>query len=81
MQNETVRRVYIGGAIEAVERKGAAETAATLLDVDAVEVFYGKATALDRVALRVQQDEFVSIVGLNGAGKTTLFNASSGLVP
>jgi branched-chain amino acid transport system ATP-binding protein len=82
MQNETVRRVYIGGAIEAVERKGAAaEAAATLLDVDAVEVFYGKANALDRVALRVQQDEFVSIVGLNGAGKTTLFNAISGLVP
>jgi ABC-type branched-subunit amino acid transport system ATPase component len=82
MQNETVRRVYIGGAIEAVERKGAAaEAVATLLDVDAVEVFYGKANALDRVALRVQQDEFVSIVGLNGAGKTTLFNAISGLVP
>ena len=44
-------------------------------------MFYGKANALDRVSLRVQQDEFVSIVGLNGAGKTTLFNAISGLVP
>jgi branched-chain amino acid transport system ATP-binding protein len=82
MQNETVRRVYLGGAIEAVERKSAAaEPASTLLDVDAVEVFYGKAQALDRVALHVRQDEFVSIVGLNGAGKTTLFNAISGLVP
>ena len=53
----------------------------TLLDVDAVEVLYGKASALDRVAMQVQQDEFVSMVGLNGAGKTTLFNAISGLVP
>jgi ABC-type branched-subunit amino acid transport system ATPase component len=82
MQNETVRRVYIGGKIEAVERKNAnARQAATLLQLDAVEVSYGKAKAIDRVDLRVQQDEFVSIVGLNGAGKTTLFNAISGLVP
>ena len=81
MQNETVRRVYIGGKIETVERKVAAAEGATLLDIDAVEVLYGKASALDGVSLRVQQDEFVSIVGLNGAGKTTLFNAISGLVP
>jgi len=82
MQNETVRRVYIGGKIEDVERK-APNTGrdATLLGIDEVEVFYGKANALERVSLRVQQDEFVSIVGLNGAGKTTLFNAISGLVP
>jgi ABC-type branched-subunit amino acid transport system ATPase component len=77
-----VRRVYIGGKIEAVERKSAgAGQAPTLLQLDAVEVFYGKAKALDRVDLRVRQAEFVSIVGLNGAGKTTLFNAISGLVP
>jgi branched-chain amino acid transport system ATP-binding protein len=81
MQNETVRRVYLGGAIEAVERKGARAEAATLLDIEAVDVFYGKAQALEHVDLRVHQDEFVSIVGLNGAGKTTLFNAISGLVP
>jgi branched-chain amino acid transport system ATP-binding protein len=81
MQNETVRRVYIGGKIETVERKAAVAEGATLFDIDAVEVLYGKAKALDGVSLRVQQDEFVSIVGLNGAGKTTLFNAISGLVP
>jgi branched-chain amino acid transport system ATP-binding protein len=80
MQNETVRRVYLGGAIEAVERNDSRTDAATLLDVDSVDVFYGKAQALERVDLRVRQDEFVSIVGLNGAGKTTLFNAISGLV-
>jgi ABC-type branched-subunit amino acid transport system ATPase component len=81
MQNETVRRVYLGGAIEAVERNDSRTDAATLLDVDCVDVFYGKAQALEHVDLRVRQDEFVSIVGLNGAGKTTLFNAISGLVP
>ena len=81
MQNETVRRVYIGGKIETVERKAVAAEGAILLDIEAVEVLYGKANALDGVSLRVQRDEFVSIVGLNGAGKTTLFNAISGLVP
>jgi branched-chain amino acid transport system ATP-binding protein len=82
MQNETVRRVYIGGKIEAVERRQDTGTEAqTLLELDDVEVFYGKALALDRVQLSIRRDEFVSIVGLNGAGKTTLFNAISGLVP
>ena len=49
--------------------------------IDDVEVFYGKAHRARPRSLHVQQDEFVSIVGLNGAGKTTLFNAISGLVP
>jgi branched-chain amino acid transport system ATP-binding protein len=82
MRNETVRRVYLGGKIEAGSRRRAPSSPAdTLLELDAVEVFYGKAQALDRVDLRMRRYEFVSIVGLNGAGKTTLFNAISGLVP
>ena len=82
MRNETVRRVYLGGKIEAVaHRAPAAGEAAPLLELDGVNVLYGKAQALDKVSLRVNEGEFVSIVGLNGAGKTTLFNAVSGLVP
>jgi len=82
MRDETVRRVYLGGKIEAVERRGEAPSAKpVLLSVDAVSVFYDKAQALDGVSIDVHEGEFVSIVGLNGAGKTTLFNAISGLVP
>jgi branched-chain amino acid transport system ATP-binding protein len=82
MQNETVRRVYLGGKIEAVERRAAeGEAARPLLALEEVSVFYGKAQALEKVSLEVREREFVSIVGLNGAGKTTLFNAVSGLVP
>jgi branched-chain amino acid transport system ATP-binding protein len=81
MRNETVRRVYLGGKIEAVPRRQATAQAAPLLDIDGVNVLYGKAQALENVSLRVHEGEFVSIVGLNGAGKTTLFNALSGLVP
>ncbi len=82
MRNETVRRVYLGGAIETVERRaGTGGAKAPLLELQGVSVFYGKAQALEKVDLTVQEGEFVSIVGLNGAGKTTLFNAVSGLVP
>ena len=82
MRNETVRRVYLGGKIESVAHRTPAGAArAPLLELEGLNVFYGKAQALDQVALRVHEGEFVSIVGLNGAGKTTLFNAISGLVP
>ncbi|GAC1658399.1 MAG: ATP-binding cassette domain-containing protein [Candidatus Elarobacter sp.] len=82
MRNETVRRVYLGGKLEAVERRtNGTSTKPALLDVRDLSVFYGKAQALDKVDLHVREGEFVSVVGLNGAGKTTLFNAISGLVP
>jgi ABC-type branched-subunit amino acid transport system ATPase component len=82
MRDETVRRVYLGGTIEAHPRTGtAARTDAPILAVRDLSVFYGKAQALDKVSLQIHPGEFVSVVGLNGAGKTTLFNAISGLVP
>jgi ABC-type branched-subunit amino acid transport system ATPase component len=82
MRNETVRRVYLGGKIEAsAKRDQVASARKPLLEVEDVSVFYGKAQALDKIKVRVGTGEFVSIVGLNGAGKTTLFNALSGLVP
>jgi ABC-type branched-subunit amino acid transport system ATPase component len=80
--NETVRRVYIGGTIDGAERRAAATSgAATVLQLEGVDVFYGKAKAVDGVDVTVREGECVGIVGLNGAGKTTLFNAISGLVP
>ncbi len=81
MRDETVRRVYLGGKIEASERNVAISDKPKLLEVADVSVFYGKAQALEKVSIHVREGEFVSIVGLNGAGKTTLFNAISALVP
>jgi len=82
MRDPTVRRVYLGGAIETHTRPEIeARGGPPLLDVRDVSVFYGKAQALEGVSVHVHEGEFVSVVGLNGAGKTTLFNAISGLVP
>jgi len=82
MQNETVRRVYLGGKIETIQKDEAVtESKPPLLEVKGVKVFYGKAQALDNVSIDVREGQFISVVGLNGAGKTTLFNAISGLIP
>ena len=81
MANETVRRVYLGGALGRVAREAPMADRPAALQVDCVSVRYGKALALNNVSLVVGEGEFVSLVGLNGAGKTTLFNAISGLVP
>jgi branched-chain amino acid transport system ATP-binding protein len=81
MRDETVRKVYLGGALTRAEGNGAVVTgSAPLLQVDDVVVRYGKAQAVQGVSLNVREGEFVALVGLNGAGKTTLFNAISGLV-
>jgi len=77
----TVRRVYLGGGIDVAGRPARAARSTALLQIEDLSVLYGKAQALDRVSIHVDEGEFVSIVGLNGAGKTTLFNAISGLVP
>jgi branched-chain amino acid transport system ATP-binding protein len=82
MKNETVRRVYLGGAIETHARPETSfKDKVPLLQVENVSVHYGKAQALENVSIHIHEGEFVSIVGLNGAGKTTLFNAISGFLP
>jgi len=52
-----------------------------LLELEDVDLFYGKSQALDGVSLHVDAGEIVSVIGPNGAGKTTMLNAISGLVP
>jgi branched-chain amino acid transport system ATP-binding protein len=56
-------------------------TNGTLLDVDDIEVTYGKARAVNGATVRVRRGSITAIVGPNGAGKTTLLKAVCGLQP
>jgi len=52
-----------------------------LLEINAVNVFYGNVQALWEVSLQIEEGEFVALVGSNGAGKTTLLKSIVGLLP
>jgi branched-chain amino acid transport system ATP-binding protein len=51
-----------------------------LLELRDVEADYGEIRALNGVTLRVDEGDFVAILGANGAGKTTVLRAISGTV-
>jgi len=51
-----------------------------LLDVRAVDAFYGDFQALFGVSLRVDEGSVVAVIGANGAGKSTLLKTIAGLM-
>jgi len=51
-----------------------------LLELDAVDAFYGRIQALRKVSIRVDKGEVVALIGSNGAGKTTTLRTISGLM-
>jgi branched-chain amino acid transport system ATP-binding protein len=52
-----------------------------VLEVEALDVYYGAVHALKGVTLRAEAGEIVTLIGANGAGKTTLLRSISGLIP
>ncbi|HEY4397874.1 MAG TPA: ABC transporter ATP-binding protein [Acidimicrobiia bacterium] len=52
-----------------------------MLRVEALEVRYGDAVALDGIDLVVEDGEVVSVLGPSGSGKSTLLRAVAGLEP
>lgn len=51
-----------------------------MLQVEALDVFYGPIQALRGIALHVDEGEMVALCGANGAGKTTTLRTISGLL-
>ncbi|MCX7323501.1 MAG: ABC transporter ATP-binding protein [Hyphomicrobiales bacterium] len=52
-----------------------------LLEVEGLDVRYGRTHAVKALSLQVADDELVTVLGANGAGKTSLLRALQGLVP
>ena len=59
---------------------GARTPGPPLLAIEALEVRFDGAMALDGASLRIAAGELVCVVGANGAGKTTLIRAIAGMV-
>ena len=51
-----------------------------MLELTAIETFYGNIQALKGVSLKVAQGEIVTLIGANGAGKSTTLMSISGVV-
>jgi len=62
------------------DRDAGSASGAPILAIDGLDVYYGRAHALQGVALTLERG-VLGIVGRNGMGKTTLCNAITGLVP
>jgi branched-chain amino acid transport system ATP-binding protein len=51
-----------------------------ILELQEIDVSYGKLRALHRVSLRIHAGEVVALLGANGAGKSTTLRTISGLL-
>jgi branched-chain amino acid transport system ATP-binding protein len=51
-----------------------------LLEVKAIDVFYGDFQALFGVSLSVETGQIITVIGANGAGKSTLLKTIAGLM-
>jgi len=51
-----------------------------MLNIEGLSVKYGAVPALHDISMKVNQGEFVTLIGANGAGKSTMLKAISGLL-
>jgi ABC-type branched-subunit amino acid transport system ATPase component len=51
----------------------------SLINIENIDAYYGRAKVLHGVSLEVKNNERVAILGRNGVGKTTIVNACTGI--
>jgi len=51
-----------------------------MLNLDDISKHFGGLAALNEVSLKVEEGEFLGLIGPNGSGKTTLFDVISGVL-
>ena len=56
-------------------------TAKTVLEIEAVDSFYGELQVLRKASLKIFEGEMVALFGPNGHGKSTLLKAIAGVHP
>ncbi|MEI8239969.1 MAG: ATP-binding cassette domain-containing protein, partial [Actinomycetota bacterium] len=52
-----------------------------LLEVNDLEVYYGRIQAIKGISFNVEEGEIVTLIGANGAGKSTTLKTISGIRP
>jgi ABC-type branched-subunit amino acid transport system ATPase component/ABC-type branched-subunit amino acid transport system permease subunit len=78
-----VQEVYTGKGVPLVTGRTSIPMSERqmVLDIRAINTFYGKSHILNQASLQVRTGEIVALLGRNGAGKTTLLKSLVGLVP
>lgn len=81
--NKRVQEVYIGsGSAEIASKpRPSAAKQTEILQLSAVNTFYGKSHILNDVSMSVHEGEIVALLGRNGAGKSTLLKTIVGIAP
>jgi ABC-type branched-subunit amino acid transport system ATPase component/ABC-type branched-subunit amino acid transport system permease subunit len=79
-----VQRVYLGSGRQILTRERAAPPRLRekpILQLENVNIFYGKSHILHDVSLEVGDGEVVALLGRNGAGKSSAVNGIMGIAP
>jgi branched-chain amino acid transport system ATP-binding protein len=81
--DHAVLEAYLGTTESKVYATASAAPAEpeVLLEVEGLDVRFGKVQVIDDVDFKVARGERVALLGTNGAGKSTILKAVSGLIP